>query len=316
VIPPARIALIAFALALVGMALAQDGRVSLIEPGPVSFTVTPEALAAAGDCTNCSAIEPDPGTAVALQVIRQNPNRLYTIDVLHDGWGPNATLPLEARYTVTSANGATVFLTTPWLPLHTAPTLVFTQAAVQSENRVRVDVAYRLTLRGDEPAGTFVTRVVHRVRESGAAAAHEVRVSLPSYLTVRVVGHTGGAAATIVAFDYADAPGAYLRAVTSGTPLTPTGGELVRVEVATNHPSGYAVTVSVAPLLTSADGPSLRERLWLDDAPAHGRRFMSSGPTDGFVTLATGADYGLRVEGDEAAGDYLFAVTYEAVRNP
>ena len=315
-IPPARSALIVFGLAMVSMVLAQDGRVSLIGPGPVSFTVTPEALAAAGDCSNCPAIDPDPGTAVALQVTRQNPNRLFTIDVLHDGWGPNVDLPLEARYTVTSADGATVFLSTSWLPLYTAPTLVFTQAAVQSENRVRVDVAYRLTLRGDEPAGTFVTRVVHRVRESGAATAHEVRVSLPSYLTVRVVGHTGGAATTVVAFDYAEAPGAYLRAVTSGTPLTPTSGELVRVEVATNHPSGYAVTLSVVPLLTSADGPSLRERLWLDDAPAHGRRFVASGPTEGFVTLATSASYGLRVEGDEAAGDYLFAVTYEAIRNP
>jgi hypothetical protein len=315
-IPPARIALISLALSWFGMALAQDGRVSLIGADPVNFTVTPEALAAAGDCTNCSAIEPDTGTGVTLRVTRQNPNRMYTIDVLHDGWGPNADLALEARYTVVAASGGTALLTTPWLPLHTAPTLVFTQAAVQSENRVRVDVAYRLTLRGDEPAGTFVTRVVHRVRESGAAAAHEVRVSLPSYLTLRVVGHTGGSAATVVAFDYGDAPDAYLQAVTSGKPLRPTSGELVRVEVATNHPSGYTVALNVAPLLTPADGPALRERLWLDGAPAHGRRFVASGPTDGFVTLATGADYGLRVEGDESPGGYLFAITYEAVRNP
>jgi hypothetical protein len=188
----------------------------------VSFTVTPEAFAAAGACPGCEPLAPDPGRAILLEVTRQNPNRLYTIDVLHDGWGPAADLPLEARYTVTSTNGQTVFLTTAWLPIDAAPTLVFTQAAVQRENRVRVEVAYRLALRGDEPAGTFVTRVTHRVRENGSAVAHEVRVSIPSFLSLRVVGRTPEVASAVVAFDYADAPGAYLQAVTSGTPLAPT----------------------------------------------------------------------------------------------
>jgi hypothetical protein len=144
VIRGARAALLALAIVAAGAAFAQDGQVAFVTSGLVSFTVTPEAFAAAGACPGCAPLAPDPGTAIVLEVTRQNPNRLYTIDVLHDGWGPAADLPLEARYTVTSTNGQTVFLTTAWLPIDAAPTLVFTQAAVQRENRVRVEVTYRL----------------------------------------------------------------------------------------------------------------------------------------------------------------------------
>jgi hypothetical protein len=316
VIRGARAALLALAIAVAGAAFAQDGRVAFVTSGLVSFTVTPEAFAAAGACPACEPIAPDPGTAIVLEVTRQNPNRLYTIDVLHDGWGPPGDLPLEARYTVTSTNGQTVFLTTAWLPIDAAPTLVFTQAVVQRENRVRVEVDYRMALRGDEPAGTFATRVTHRVRENGVSVAHDVRVSIPSFLSLRLVGRTPGVASAVVAFDYADAPGVYLQAVTSGTPLAPTGHDLVRVEVATNHPSGYAVTARVEELLAPAGAPSFDGRLWLAGAPAQGRTFVGAGPTDGFVTIATGDDYGLRVDGGEAPGAYLFSVTFEAVRNP
>jgi hypothetical protein len=316
VIRGARTALLALALAAAGAAIAQEGQVAFVTAGPVSFTVTPEAFAAAGACPGCEPVAPDLGNAIVLEVTRQNPNRLYTIDVLHDGWGPATDLPLEARYTVTSTNGQTVFLTTAWTPIDAAPALVFTQAAVQRENRVRVEVAYRLALRGDEPAGSFVTRVTHRVRENGVAVAHEVRVAIPSFLSLRVVGRTPGVASAVVAFDYADLPGAYLQAVTAGAPLPPTSQDLARVEVATNHPSGYTVTARVEELLAPAGAPSFDGRLWLAGAPAQGRTFVGAGPTDGFITIATGDDYGLRVDGFEAPGAYLFSVTFEAVRNP
>jgi hypothetical protein len=130
------------------------------------------------------------------------------------------------------------------------------------------------------------------------------------------VGRTPGVASAVVAFDYADAPGAYLQAVTSGTPLPPTSHDLARVEVATNHPGGYTVTARVEELLAPTGAPPLGGRLWLAGAPAQGRTFVGAGPTDGFVTIATGDDYGLRVDGREAPGAYLFSVTFEAVRNP
>jgi hypothetical protein len=307
--------LLALAIAA-GTAFAQDGRVAFVSSGLVSFTVTPEAFAAAGACPGCDPMAPDPGASTLLEVTRQNPNRLYTIDVFHDGWGPAGDLPLEARHTVTSANGQTVYLTTAWLPVDAAPSLVFTQAHVQRESRVRVEVAYRLALRGDEPAGTFVSRVTHRVRENGSAAAHEVRVSIPSFLTLRIVGHAPEGVSAVVGFDYGDAPGAYVQAVTSGALLAPTLSDLARVEVNSNHESGYTVTVRVEELLSPAGAPPIDDRLWLAGAPAQGRTFIGTGPTDGFVTIATGDDYGLRVDGGEAPGAYLFTVTYEAVRNP
>jgi len=303
------------ALAAAGIAFAQDGRVSFLTSGLVEFTVAPASFAAAAACPACAPLPPDPGPAIAVAVARQSPNRLYTIEVDREAWAPAVDLDLEVRFQVASIDGGTPLLTTDWLPLGVAPTFVFDQRAAPGLNRVRVDVGYRLALRGDEPPGSYLARVTLRVRENGSAVGHDVRVTLPSYLALRVAGRLLPVASTTVTFDYLTAPNAYLQAVLSGARLPPTNADLDRIELSTNHPSGATVTVHVDEV-AAPEGPGLRERLWLGGAVAHGRTFGTTAPTVGFVPLWGGQDFSLRVEGDEAAGPYHFTVRYEAVRNP
>ena len=304
------------ALSLIGVAGAQDGRIDDVSSGLVSFTVTAEDLAAAAACPGCTYVFPDPGPAIVFEVLRQNPNRVYTIDAFHAGWDPAGALQLEARYTVTDRNGTAVLLVTPWLTLSEAPTLLFTQAAVQRETRVLVTVEYRLALSGDETSGEFATRLTYRVRETGSAVSHDIRVGLPTFLTLRLVGTTEPATTFGIAFDYGADVGAYLAAVTSGAPLAVTGSDLVRAEISTNHPSGYTVMLLVEEVLVPEGGADVRGRVLLFDAPAHGRTFTSTGPTAGFVSLFEGVDYALAVNGNESPGSYLLTVRLEAIRNP
>ena len=311
------LALMCLALScLGGVAVAQDGRISDVSSGLVSFAISDEDLASAAACPGCAFVFPDPGPAIVFEVLRQNPNRIYTVDALHAGWLPASTLRLEARYTVTNPSGTTVFLVTPWLALSEVPTLVFTQADVQRENRVRVRVEYRLALRGDEAAGTVTTTMTHRIRENGNAVSHDVRASLPTTLTLRLVGTAASATSFTVAFDYGGDVAAYLAAVTSGAPLRVSATDLARVEISTNHPSGYTVRLALDEVLVPEGAPDVRERMLLHGAPAHGRTFTSTGPTSGFVPLFSGEDYTLAVRGDEPPGSYLLIVRLEAVRNP
>jgi hypothetical protein len=313
------VALASFALAcLGGITVAQDGRISDVSSGPVTFTVGDDDLVAAAACPGCTYVYPDPGPAIVFEVLRQNPNREYTVDAFHAGWDPASTLQLEARYTVTTRDGTRLFLETDWLPITEAPrlALVFTQAAVQRETWVRVTVAYRLALFGDEAAGEVATRVTHRVRETGSAVSHDVLTSLPTTLTLRLVGMSASATSFTVGFDYGDDVAAYLVAVTSGVPLTVTATDLARAEISTNHPRGYTVTVTIDEVLVPDGGAGVRDRVLLLGAPAHGRTFTSGGPTAGFVPLFDGLDYALAIGGDEPPGTYLLTVRLEATRNP
>ena len=299
-----------------GVAVAQDGRIIDVSSGLVSFTVSDDDLAASASCPGCTYVLPDPGPAIVYEVQRQNPNRRYTVDALHAGWLPASSLQLEARYTVTNRTGTNVFLVTPWLAISEAPRPVFTQADVQRENRVHVRVEYRLVLHGDEAAGTITTTMTHRIRENGDAVLHDVQVSLPTVLALRLVGTTLSGTSFVVAFDYGDDVGAYLAAITAGIPLRVTASDLARAEISTNHPRGYTVTLVIEEVFAPAGSPDVRSRVLLDGAPADGHSFTSSGPTDGFVPLFEATDYTLRVIGDEVPGSYLFNVRLEAVRNP
>ena len=301
-----------------GIASAQGGggRISDVSSGLVSFAISDEDLAAASGCPGCTYVYPDPGPTIVFEVLRQNPNVVYVLDAFHAGWAPTSTLQLEARYTVTNRSETTVFLVTPWLPLSEAPTEVFTQADVQRETWVRVTVEYRLALTGDEEAGETATRMTHRVRQTGSSVSHDVRVSLPTVLALRLVGTTLSGTSFAVAFDYGDDVGAYLAAITASTPLGVTASDLARAEISTNHPRGYTVTLVIDEVFAPAGSPDVRGRVLLYGAPADGRSFTSSGPTDGFVPLFEATDYTLRVTGDEVPGSYLFNVRLEAVRNP
>ena len=301
---------------LAGVATAQDGRLDDVTSGPVSFTVTADDLAAAAACPGCTYVYPVPGPQIVFEVRRQNPNQIYTIDALHTGWAPASALQLEARYTVTDRNGSTVFLGTPWLALGEAPTPVFTQAAVQGENRAHVTVEYRLALTGSEVAGEIEARMTHRVRENGSAVSHDVSAALPTTLVLRLVGTTASATSFTVAFDYGSDVGAYLAAVTSGAPLAVTATDLARAEISTNHPNGYTVTLVVEEIVVPEGGTDVRGRVLLLGTPADGRTFTSTGPTSGFVPLFDGGDYAFAVRGDEPPGSYLLTVRLAATRNP
>ena len=311
----ARAVALLLALGAGAAAWAQDGRLSEVSSGLVAFTVGAEDLAAAEGCPGCTYVYPDAEVEIAFTVVRQNPNRLYTIDALHDGWQPAGGPQLEARYTVTTRDGARELVRTAWLALSEAPELVFTQAAVQRETQVLVRVEYRLALRGDEAAGTFAAQVTHRVRETGSALSHDVLATLPTYLHLRLVGEAGAIGAASVAFDYGRDPLAYVRAVTGGTPLPPTAVDLVRAEVSTNRAGPFTVTLVVEALLEPV-GAEARARLLLQGALADGRVFAGNGPTDGFVTLFAGDDYALRVDGGETPGATTLSVRLQAIADP
>lgn len=306
--------LIAAGLVLVGAAHAQVGRINPVSSGPVTFTVSDADLAAAQGCPGCVVVAPDPGPGVVFDVRRQNPNQIYLVDVSLDGWTPTGGPTLEVRVTVTTTNERTTYLQTDWLAVTEVPIEVFNQAQA-NQAQVRVTAEYRLRLRGDEAAGTFTSPVTYGIRGTTQATTHTARVGLPTFLALRWAGAPATGIATL-RFDYGAAPIAYLQAVTAGAPLAPTSADFDRLEVSTNHPSGYTVTVVVALLEAPLDAPSLAPRLTLAGAAAEGRRFVSAGPTDGFVTLATPDDFGISVDGAEVPGAYRVELRYEAARNP
>ena len=321
--PTARFAPTLLALAYLALAHAfllghaQDGRIDLVSGDEVVFVVTPDDLAAAAACPGCQFVEPEPGTPVVLRVLRQNPNRLYTLEVFEAGWNPPSSLDVEVRHTVTSADGAEVFFVTPWRSLSDAPSTVFRQADVGRAPQVRVEVGYRLRLWGDEPAGTYLTSVVHRIRESGSAATHGVRVTLPNFVLLRLVARDGSVAPAFdVRFDYGTSPAAYLQALDTGSALQPTGGDLARVEISTNHPSGFTVEVEVEELLAPSGATSAAQRLLLQGERADGRSFERDAPTDGFTTLLLAEDFTFDPSNGIVAGQYRLLVTYQATLNP
>jgi hypothetical protein len=166
---------------------------------------------------------------------------------------------------------------------------------------------------GNELAGTFTARVTHHIRQNNTAATHDVRVTLPSSLTLRLVSRAPGP--HTVSFDYSQATAAYLQAVDSGIPLSVTSSSLERLEISTNHPRGFTVTVTVSEVLAPPGEVALQDRLLLAGQRAHGRRFSSDRPTSGFKTLIAADQFGLLVDGGEAPGLHLLVVHYEAV-NP
>jgi hypothetical protein len=309
-----RVASLVTLLAACTLVHAQDGRVSLASGGTVTFAVSESDLVAAQACDGCVLVAPLPGPAVVLEVRRQNPNRVYTLDVAIDGWIPNGGPGLEAQYTVTSRTGRTVYVTTGWLPVDGSPQALFTQDDVGGEVRARVEVAYRLRLSGDESAGAYTTSAVYRIRESGSSVAHPVVVDLPTFLALRWAGSTGTDAT--LRFEYADAPSTYVQAVTTGALLPPTSADFDRLEVSTNHLTGYVVTVFVTTLDAPALATELTPQLRLTGQAADGLRFVGDAATEGFITLATPADFGLAVDGREMPGAYRFTLRYEGERGP
>ncbi len=299
-----------------GSAAAQPaGAITPISLDPVAFEFDPHA-APDPTCPGCRYLDPIAPTATVFEVQRRAPVFPYTIDAAIDGWSPASAMVLELRILVTDQAGNTALYSTPWLALGPGPLQLFTQADTGGANRVRVEVEYRLRVPDDAPAGDVETRVRFTLRQTGSSVGHDVAVRVPTFLLLRLVGPVGASSEHSLTFDYASSPAAYLAAVTADTPLPPTTSDLERVEVATNHPSGFTlrVTVEADPLWPGAEPSS--GRLLLFDAPADGRTLVRDEPTDGFETVLRASDFGLRVDGLEAPGQYQLRVRYAVERNP
>jgi hypothetical protein len=277
------------------------GRIDPVSLGPVTFTVTDADLAAAQGCPGCVVVAPDPGPGVVFDVRRQNPNRLRPRRIARrlDARGRAHARGPRRRDQCRRAHHVPP---DGWTEVTGTPTALFDQSQA-NQARVRVTATYRLRLAGDASAGTFTSPVTYRIRDTTQTASHTAQVNLPTFLALRWVGAPPSGSATL-SFDYAATPMAYVQAVTTPAPLAPTSADFDRLEVSTNHPSGYTVTVWATLLDAPPGAPSLVPRLTLAGAPAEGRRFTATGPTDGFVTLATPDDFGLVVDGSETPGAY------------
>ena len=168
---------------------------------------------------------------------------------------------------------------------------------------------------GGEAAGAYTTPVAYQIRGTTEMTNHTSRAVFPTFLTLRWVGAPASGSATL-GFEYLNAASAFMSAVSTGTPLAPTSADFERLEISTNHPAGYTVAVVVVPLEAPLGSVSLARRLTLGGVPVEQRQYVSTGPTNGFTTLATPADFGLLVDGSEVPGAYYVELRYVATRNP
>lgn len=245
----------------------------------------------------------------------------YNLEVRTDGWSLAAPLRLQARYAVREKGPNAGSWTTDWLDLGVPPARILSGEAANTE----VDATYRLLIEGDEPAGTFETTLTYRVwddaggpaRKAQREVSHRIRVTIPTFLELRIDGDTTIDGRGTVYFDYTPPNGlAYLDAVVDGTPLPMTGADLRRVEISTNNATGYTVDVSVLRVSGPAGSSLGSGDLLLDGIPADGAQLVGDGPTAGFETLVTPDRYALHVDGAEVPGAYRFSIIFTARRNP
>lgn len=274
---------------------------------PVVFAPTEAAYVAAIG----SALLPDSPQEPIGATLKRDKREAFSAEMWASPWEGPAALALEVRVTVSGRNVPTEVL--GWMPLDQVPVTLLQS----DEQRVEVAIEYRLVVDGSEPPGRYATSVTTRVwdaldnSQKHATVTHDISVTIPSYLLVRVAGSTGAPA---VAFDLAADVAGYLQAVGSARALPPTGATFDAVEVATNNPSGFSLTVSVAPAaLPAGVGPSAVE---LFGEPADGVEITRDHATPGYEAVVRPGDFALRVDGSEAAGVTQFQLTYAAQRLP
>ncbi len=287
-------------LCVLGSADAQ--RLRFRSSGLVTFAPTAETyLASLGEIT-----QPEPSSPnIRMRVDRA---RRYTFRVEPTSRSTGAP-ELQARYTFSSRNGGTAV--TNWLSLDRP-----LQGTITSpDNRTEISVAYRVQLTGQEVAGNYTTSVTYRAGNS--PVQHDVRIAVPTATALRIDSSLVTSQTARVDFDYSGSNVmTYLRAIETLTPLSATDSDVRTLEVFSNDPQGYTVTVAVTQEDLSPGGELIAERLYLAGQPAQGRRFSSASPTYGFEPLLTPAEFSLLVDGLEEPGDYTFRLTYDAQANP
>ena len=303
-----RLFLFTLCFSLVSVGFAQ--RVKFQSTGLVEFSPTQDGLIDTILCSGCNTLEPSALSAdIAVRLLRQG-KQPQTLSVGHDGWTPNGELNLEARYTVTGNQSGTL-LVSDWIELGS-----FNQNIFSARDPVTdVEVAYRLRLTGQEQAGTYETSV--RYSSGSSTVSHRVRVVIPTVIALRVKGKTGSTVGSGVSFDYGSTDAlAYMQAVTSGEPLRLTSSSLGRVEVYTNSPKGYRVTLQLEFIDGPPDGALNANDIYLFGSAATSQVIMNRAATEVFETIVLPQDFSIHIDGSEASGNYVFSVRYSAVVNP
>jgi hypothetical protein len=178
-----------------------------------------------------------------------------------------------------------------------------------------VTVEYQIRFDLDAAAGSYQTTVSYDAGPGSRGVDHLVTIEVLPVIGLRIDGAPAGSEAT-VAFDYLPSPLIYLDAITTGALLPPTDGDLVRVEVFTNNPAGYTVSVAVDQVANLDGNLFPADALLLAGVPAPTASFSGPEPTDGYRTLLTADDYRLSVDGDEDPGAYRLTLTFTAEMLP
>ena len=293
---------LAFLCLLFSLTLADAQRLRFRSSGLVTFAPTTDMyLAKLGDV-----IEPEPSSPNIRMRVDNARQYLFRVDpTARPGGAPQ----LQARYVFSSRNGGSA--ATNWISLDRP-----LQGTVTSpDSRTEIEVAYRVQLTGQEVAGDYTTSITYRANNS--LVQHDVRVVVPEATALRIDSSLVTAQTATINFDYSgDQLRAYLQAIETLTPLPATDSDIRTLEVFTNNPSGYTVTVGVTLDTPSPSGSLLAEHLYIAGQPAQGRRFSNASPTYGFQPLISPDDFSLLVDGSEEPGDYLFRLTYDAKANP
>lgn len=293
---------------LFSSALAQ--RVKFQSTGLLEFAPTQNDFVDALLCPGCTSLDPSGLSAdFQLRVLRQG-KRAYTLNVQHEGWVPQGAPELEARYTIQEKRSGKLSVT-DWLTLDSARQDLF----YGREPVTDIKVEYRLRLNLQEKAGTYETSVRYGVGNS--SVRHRVRVVIPSVTLLRIKDRAGSAIAAQLNFDYSGVDAlSYMQAVTSGEPLQVTSSSLEQVEIFTNNPKGYLVSVTVDPIDGPVNGDLSKSDIYLFGRSAEGQRLNGNSATNGFETLILPQDFSLHITGNEASGSYTFSVRYRTVLKP
>lgn len=308
---PARLALAIALLSALACGAAQ--RVRLDQGGTVSFAPTGDEIVEALACPVDACLTPTPGSPeIALSVLRQNPRNDTDLVLDLEPW----TTPDGA---VAGGAGGELFVrfeldgnrsgrsVTEWIALGHGPRRV----PLPDDPRVDVTASFRLRPGPNAQEGLATTAL--RYELAGRSVEHAVTVGLPDVTVVRVVGGVPGVVAS-VSFDYDADALAFLAASDAGTGLPVTSASLRAVEVFSTSREGWDVVADVTDLSPGSAWPA--GMLRLAGERAEGRTFRGTGPTNGFETILTPADYSLWPTGEEAAGSFTLQLTFRASGRP
>ncbi len=302
-------------LCFLGFSSALAQKVQFVTSGTVLFLPTAEQYAAAqgGGYLYADASSP----RIKLKILRQAlANAPYSLKVSRSNWQPAADLVLEARYTIIGNQSGTTII--DWFPIGTTPTTLLTMTDPKVD--VNVDIDYRIKIVGSDPPKPYLITVtytgVNRFGQTDSSASHDIRFDAPLSVSLRIDKTVAQTVLAKIYFDYSISPMNYVNAIVNGTPLTVTSSEVNKVEVFTNNPRGYTVTVSMVLLSGPTIGSFGVNKLRLQGTLINGKTFRNSSALENYQTLILPQDYTAIVDGNEASGDYIFQVTYTAVMNP